>query len=151
MPNLADPSRGLQENLTRTVSRLWNHAPKMFTRLHELNVKIPDFTEKEMADLASYIYFLNYFDSTPDLDAGRKLFADKQCTVCHSLGGGIQGMGPDLSLSQKTNSPMDMVAAMWNHTPFMQTVMQEKQISWPHFEKGQLNNLLGYIRSLKKK
>lgn len=147
-PNLADPSRGLQESLTRTVSRLWNHAPDMFTRLGEMNVRISEFTEREMADLVSYIYFLNYFDAPPDLEHGRRLFAEKQCVSCHSLGGGIQGTGPDLAQSQK--SPMEMVSAMWNHTPFMQSAMREREISWPYFEKGELNNLLGYIRSLKR-
>lgn len=147
-PNLADPSLGLQESLTETVSRLWNHAPKMFARVSEIQMKVPEFTEREMADLVAYIYFLNYFDSPPDLAAGRKLFVEKQCAACHSLGGGIQGAGPDLSVSQK--AAMEMVAAMWNHTPFMQSVMREREIAWPHFEKGELNNLLGYIRSLKR-
>ena len=150
-PNLADPSLGLQESLTQTVSRLWNHAPKMFARVGEIQMKVPEFTEREMADLVAYIYFLNYFDPSPDLALGRKLFVDKQCAACHSLGSGVQGTGPDLSASQKTASSMEMVSAMWNHTPFMQSVMKERDISWPYFEKGELNNLLGYIRSLKKK
>ncbi|MBI4196769.1 MAG: c-type cytochrome [Deltaproteobacteria bacterium] len=149
-PNLANPALGLQVSLTQTVSRLWNHAPQMFSRLSEQGLEAPHFSEREIADLVAYIYFLNYFDSSPDLTAGRKLFADKQCNTCHSLGGGIQGAGPDLSASPKASSSIDMVAAMWNHTPFMHSVMQEKEIPWPRFEKGELNDLLGYIQSLKK-
>lgn len=149
-PNLADPSLGLQESMTHTVSRLWNHAPKMFARVGEKKMAIPEFTEQEMADLVAYIYFLNYFDPLPDLAAGRRLFADKQCASCHAVGGGAQGTGPDLSVSQKTASAIEMVAAMWNHTPFMQSLMKEKQITWPRFEKGELNNLLGYIQSQKR-
>ncbi|MBI2082160.1 MAG: c-type cytochrome [Deltaproteobacteria bacterium] len=150
VPNLADPTLGLQVSLTQTVSRLWNHAPQMFSRFSEKGLEAPHFTEREIADLVAYIYFLNYFDSPPDLTAGRKLFAEKQCSTCHSLGGGIQGAGPDLSVSQKSSSSIDMVAAMWNHTPFMHSVMQEKEIPWPRFDRGELNNLLGYIQSLKK-
>lgn len=149
-PNLADPTLGLQESMTQTVSRLWNHAPKMFARVGESNMTIPEFTEREMADLVAYIYFLNYFDPPPDLVAGRRLFADKQCASCHALGGGTQGTGPDLSASQKTASAVEMVSAMWNHTPLMQSVMRERQITWPRFDKGELNNLLGYIQSQRK-
>ena len=150
-PNLADPSLGLQESLTQTVSRLWNHAPRMFARVSEMQMKMPVFTEREMADLVAYIYFLNYFDPPPDTAAGRKFFAEKQWATCHSLGRGAQGTGPDLSVSQKASTPIEMVAAMWNHTPFMQATMQERQISWPYFEKGELNHLLGYIQSQRKK
>ncbi len=149
-PNLADPARGLQENLTQTVSRLWNHAPQMFERAGAIHLKTPVFTEKEMADLVSYIYFLNYFDSAPDLAAGRRLFAEKQCASCHSLGGGAQGTGPDLIATRNAASSIEMVAAIWNHVPLMQSVMQEKQIPWPHFEKGELNDLFGYIQSVRK-
>ncbi len=150
-PNLADPALGLQESMTQTVSRLWNHAPRMFARAGELKMAVPEFTEREMADLVAYIYFLNYFDPPFDPVTGRRLFAEKQCASCHAIGGGIQGTGPDLSASQKAASAVEMVAAMWNHTPFMQSVMRERQISWPRFEKGELNNLLGFIQSQRKK
>ena len=149
-PNLADPARGLQENLTQTVSRLWNHAPQMFARAGEIHLKTPIFTEKEMADLVSYIYFLNYFDPAPDPAVGRRLFVAKQCSSCHSLGGAVRGIGPDLATIRNTASAIEIVAAIWNHVPLMQAVMREQKIPWPHFEKGELNDLLGYLQSLRK-
>lgn len=149
-PNLANRSQGLKQSLAKVVARMWNHAPQIFSRMRKAQIEIPKFTEKEMANLVAYIYFLNYPAPPPDRAAGQRLFVSRQCSVCHSLGEGLQGIGPDLSLASEASSQIDMVAAMWNHAPFMQTMMHEKEIAWPHFEKGDLNDLLGYIQSFKK-
>ena len=39
---------------------------------------------------------------------------------------------------------------MGNHAPLMQSLMKEKQIPWPAFKRGELNDLLGYLQSLRK-
>lgn len=148
--NLAERSRGLRKGLTQVVGRMWNHAPQIFARMRAVNMPVPQFTEKEMADLVAYLYFLNYYSPPPNLAQGQKSFVDKKCASCHSLGGGTSAAGPDLIVSKKAASTIEMTAAMWNHAPFMQSMMQERHIAWPHFEEGDLNDLLGYIQSLGK-
>lgn len=148
--NLSERSGGLKKSMTEVVARMWNHAPQIFSRMRSIGMAVPQFTEKEMADLVAYLYFLNYIAPPPDLAAGRKLFVEKQCATCHSLGGGAQGVGPDLAASKKSDSPTEMAAAMWTHAPFMEPLMRERGISWPRFEKGELNDLFGYIQSYRK-
>ncbi|MBI1909476.1 MAG: c-type cytochrome [Deltaproteobacteria bacterium] len=144
--DLSERSRGLKKSLTQVVARMWNHAPDIFGRMQEVRMAVPRFTEKEIADLVASLYFLNYFDPPPDSAAGQKLFSQKQCSVCHSAGGGAQGVGPDLSVTRKASSVMEMVASIWNHAPFMQSLMKEKNIPWPKFEENELNYLLGYLQ-----
>lgn len=149
-PNLADRSRGLQKSLTQVVAHMWNHAPQIFARMRSSGMKVPEFNEKEMADVVAYIYFLNYFPSEPDVEAGGRLFVEKHCASCHSLSSRVAGIGPDLTVSEKAASSIDLVAAMWNHSPFMVSIMKEQNIPWPQFRSGELKDLVGYIRSLKK-
>jgi hypothetical protein len=55
-----------------------------------------------------------------------------------------------LSKYQKAVSPMDIVASLWNHSTEIEKAMREKGISWPRFKKGELADLLEFIRTPKK-
>jgi hypothetical protein len=52
---------------------------------------------------------------------------------------------------QKAGSPMDIVVGIWNHSSEIEKAMREKGISWPRFKKGELADLLEFIRTPKKK
>jgi hypothetical protein len=56
-----------------------------------------------------------------------------------------------LSKYQKAVSSMDIVAGIWNHSAEIEKAMREKGISWPQFKKGELADLLEFIRTPKKK
>jgi ClpP class serine protease len=56
-----------------------------------------------------------------------------------------------LSKYQKTTGPMDIVASLWNHSTEIEKAMKEKGISWPRFKKGELADLLEFIRTSKQK
>jgi hypothetical protein len=57
----------------------------------------------------------------------------------------------DLSKYQKVANPMEIVAGIWNHSTGIEKALKEKGIPWPRFKKGELADLLEYIRNLKKK
>jgi hypothetical protein len=56
-----------------------------------------------------------------------------------------------LSKYQKANSSMEIVAAAWNHSTGIEKAMVDKGIPWPRFKKGELADLLEYIRTPKQK
>jgi ClpP class serine protease len=45
---------------------------------------------------------------------------------------------------------MEIVAGIWNHSTEIEKAMREKGISWPRFKKGELADLLEFIRAPKK-
>jgi ClpP class serine protease len=56
-----------------------------------------------------------------------------------------------LSKYQKAVGPMDIVASLWNHSTEIEKAMKGKGISWPRFKKGELADMLEFIRTPKKK
>jgi hypothetical protein len=56
----------------------------------------------------------------------------------------------DLS-KYRNSSPTDIVANIWNHSINMQAATGEKGVSWPQFKKGEMADLLEYIRTPVKK
>ena len=56
----------------------------------------------------------------------------------------------DLSKYQKERNPMDVVAGVWNHSREMEKALQENKMPWARFRKGELGDLLEFIRNPKK-
>jgi hypothetical protein len=46
---------------------------------------------------------------------------------------------------------MEIVGGIWNHSTEIERAMREKGITWPRFKKGEMADLLEYIRTPKKK
>ena len=83
---------------------------------------------------------------------GKKVFSELGCAKCHALNGKPgEFMSIDLSKYQKAANPMEIVAGIWNHSTEIEKAMKEKEIPWPRFRKGELADLLEYIRIPKKK
>ncbi|MBM2832814.1 MAG: hypothetical protein HW414_1866, partial [Dehalococcoidia bacterium] len=115
------------------VELMWNHVPKMSKAIREQEMEWPQLSEREMADLITYLYSVRYFDEPGDASAGVSVFAEKQCSLCHSLAG-EQKEGPDLRLLEGRFSPAQMAYAMWKHGPQMYDKMKSRGISWSSFE-----------------
>lgn len=60
-------------------------------------------------------------------------------------------MNINLSKYQKVANPMEIVAGIWNHSTEIEKALKEKGIPWPRFKKGELADLLEYIRTPRKK
>ncbi len=108
---------------------------------------VPRFTAKEMADLLAYLYFLHYTDKPGDASRGKKLFSDIGCAQCHGLDG-KRGTLMYIDLSKYRNSPAtEIVAGIWNHSIKMREAAGEKGVSWPQIKKGEMADLLEFIRT----
>jgi len=126
---------------------LWNHAPTMAARMRTLGIDRPNLDPIEAGDLAGYLFTLSYFDQRANVDAGRRLFTEKRCVVCHTLGGRGGAIGPPLDGLTPLASPIFLAAAMWNHGARMTELMEREKIVRPTFKGAELADLIAYINS----
>lgn len=127
---------------------IWNHAPKMAARMREQGITRPTLDAREAGDVVAYLYTLNYFDPPGRPSAGRKLFTEKRCVACHSVGGEGGSVGPVLSSFKTYESPIAMAAALWNHGPRMSEVMKAQGIPRPTFKGSELRDLIAYLNAV---
>jgi len=76
---------------------------------------------------------------------GSQLFADKGCLRCHSIGG-VGGVGgPDLGQGILKRSLLDIAGVMWNHSPGMAHVLEERHAARPVFKAPEMGSLLSFL------
>jgi mono/diheme cytochrome c family protein len=119
----------------------------MAERMRELKISRPYLYPQEAANLIAFLYTLNYFDRPGKLEAGRRLFVEKGCVVCHQVGGVGGVIGPNLDFLKQYGSPIFVATAMWNHGPAMAEAMQARGIKRPTFTGSELNDLTAYLKS----
>jgi cytochrome c2 len=129
------------------AAALWNHLPRMADRMRQLNVPRPFLNAREAGDLVAFLYTRNYFDLPGKPPAGRRLFGEKKCVVCHQVGGVGGVVGPNLDFLKQYGSPIFIAAAMWNHGPTMAEAMRARGIPRPTFEGSELLDLIAYVKA----
>jgi len=150
--DLGKKAKTFYKGLTQIASIMWNKGPIVFAKMAQTETGIPKFTPKEMADLMAYLYFLHFIDEPGNPVNGKKAFAELGCSKCHGSDGKPGDlMSIDLSKYQKVANPIEIVAGIWNHSTEIERAMKENGIPWPRFKKGELADLLDYIRTPKKK
>lgn len=80
--------------------------------------------------------------------SGHELFYTYNCVNCHTTGGNIRYIGPDLSRMTVWASPILGAAVMWNHIPIMAKTMNDQKISWPNFKGEDITDIFTYLHSL---
>lgn len=143
-------ARAPQSNLSQLVSTMWNHAPRMWDRMHQEKVAYPDLCNEEMAHLFAFLYTARYVDEPGDEYKGQRLFASKGCVRCHAVRGEGGEIGPDLAGVSGVNTPIRWTQAMWNHAPAMEQGAERLHLAWPKFQGREMNDLLAYIRDVSK-
>jgi len=150
--DLSKRAKTFYKSLTQIASSMWNKGPVVLAKMSQTPPGLPKFTPKEVADLIAYLYFLHFIDEPGNPVNGRKVFSDQGCAKCHGLDGKRgELMQIDLTGYEKAANPMEIVAAMWNHSKEIEKATREKGIPWPRFKKGEMADLLEYIRTPKKK
>lgn len=127
------------------AAAMWNHAPRMADRMRELGIARPTLDGRETGDLVAFLFTVDYFDRPGNADAGRRLFRDKRCIVCHQAGGVGGVIGPNLDTVGARATPISLATAMWNHGAQMADVMRARGIARPIFKPGELRDLMAYV------
>jgi len=144
-PDLGRPRP--RRHVAAMAGALWNHGPGMWAKMRELGVPFPQLTDREISDLLSYLYFVQYMGARGDAAKGSQLFRDKSCSHCHGIGGEGPAVGPDLARSEAVRSPLRWASAMWNHAPAMREKARETQLPWPRFEGDEMRDVVEFLRS----
>jgi len=142
--------RELRFSLTEIAGKIWSHSGTMWQEMIKINIPFPTFSPKEMADLISYLYFIQFYDERGDFKKGKKLYREKECIYCHVLEGEGENIGPDLSEGDVIFSPITLASAMWNHAIVMEDMLEEKKLSWPRFSGNEMRDLLSYVQEAAK-
>jgi cytochrome c2 len=127
------------------ATAMWNHLPRMADRMQQLGITRPHLEVQEAADLIGFLYTLNYFDTPGNPAAGRRLFSEKRCIVCHQVDGVGGVVGPNLDYLRPFRSPIYVAAAMWNHGPQMTDAMAARGIQRPSFTGAELRDLIALL------
>ena len=143
-PDLGTP-RAIR-TVAETARELWNHGPPMWAKMKDLGVAFPRLTDREMADLLAYLYFVQYTGTGGDAAKGGALFRVKSCARCHAAGGEGPKVGPDLARAGTLRSPIYWASAMWNHAAAVEQKTHETQIDWPQFENDEMRDLVAFLQ-----
>lgn len=147
------PDLGKREfrlSLTEISGRIWSHSDQMWQEMRRMNLKFPIFSPEEMADVISYLYFIQFYDEKGDKHEGKKLFREKACIFCHALEGEGENIGPDLAENEVVLSPIYLASAMWNHAIIMEDMLAEKNLDWPRFSGNQMRDIVSYVKEASK-
>lgn len=143
-----DLGRGiLNRPLLEIAGVMWNHSPGMEHVFQEKRVPRPKFTPEEMASLLSFLYYLGSLDPPGNAAVGARLFSQKGCQICHSLGGKGGSVGPALDKYSRYASPLYLTAALWQRGKAMAETMEKQKVPRPTFQGNDIPDLLAYIRS----
>lgn len=131
------------------VGSLWNHYPRMVEVMAWREVEYPRISNEEMEDLIAYIYWLKALGPEGNAASGRNLYRSKQCATCHSPLAGKPAVAPNLRGSEKTRSVYGLLAAIWNHGPQMESLLRERNLSWPTLKGEEMRDLVAFFRGSK--
>lgn len=144
-PDLVKISKG--KSIYQLVGGFWNHSPKMMETITKQKEKIPKFKPGEIENLFTFIYYLNYYDEPGDSENGKKIFHEKKCAQCHSVGAMGVAIGPSFDQFGGVMSPILIAQRMWNHAPKMRKMLLSSGISAPVLSGKEVTDLLTFIRS----
>lgn len=139
----------LRKGMTEIVSLLWNHSYPMWQEMKARDLDIPRFQAREMANLLTFLYFLPFPGEKGDSLKGKNVFAEKGCLNCHGRESAAEKKGVNLSTVADL-SASELISRMWNHVPQMERMVTQLNLVWPRFEKGEMKDLIYYLKSLKK-
>ncbi len=137
---------GAGRSLQQLAGLFWNHTPRMIDTVRDEGLPWPLFSEEELADIISYIYYVKLFDEPGDPDAGERWFRQNRCADCHSLGGIGAENGPALDSYARFVAPIMLAAGMWNAGPAMRAALSDRTLPIPTFVGRELSDIHAYIR-----
>lgn len=146
-PNLGLGKSDFPSTVGQLASLMWNHYPKMLKEMQQANIKTPELSAKDIADITAYLFSIRYFDPPGNSIAGGRIFETKHCIVCHdtSQSAKVKKEGPNLAALKGQVSTIYIATTLWNHGPKMVSRMKEKNIKWQKISDNELNNLIAYL------
>src|SRR5271167_853409 len=127
------------------VTVLWNHGPGMWRQIRRKNEPYPQLNSQEMADILAFLYQASSMDRAGDPIAGQRVFNEKGCVSCHSVGGTGGKAAPELSGIAAGGDSNAWTRAMLNHAGSMIAPITSTIGQWPQFTGNEMNDLIAYV------
>ena len=133
------------------AARMLSHGPRMAEAMKAKGIERPTFKRNELVDVIAYIRATakdpggetaQVVPGTPE--RGEKLFRDKHCAACHTIGGKGGKVGPELGHAHHV-SLTQFAGLMWNHGPAMWTRMKERGIEVPQLTGQEMADIVAYL------
>lgn len=128
------------QTLTEIAADMWNHAPRMAAAGAPSVTLAPG----QMRALVSAFWSAKFFTDAGRAAAGSRVFAAKNCTVCHN---DAASGAPHLPAPGREFSGASMISVLWRHGPRMLDLMKTKSLEWPRFDGPQMADLIAYLNS----
>ena len=141
------PKTDESPSIVQFAAQMWNHSPQMWSRMQSKEISRPQFAEREMADLISYLYLVRYLEPVGRVDLGSETFNAKHCSNCHGMDGHGGRGGPNLGRRQAYYASQ-LSYTIWSHGPEMYRRMREQNIPWPSLSEEELLNLIAFLNSI---
>jgi len=121
----------------------------MMSVMRDRKVKQEPVSAQELADILSYVLALGNTDSGGDAGRGATFFQTKGCAQCHEATEVNASKAPPVADLKGDATPVDIAAAMWNHSDTMLEKMTEAGLSWPMFNDREMVDLLAFLQATK--
>lgn len=126
------------------IAIMWNHSPDMGKLMEGLQ-DMPVFSETEMEDLVTFIYFLKYLDVPGNAEKGSMLLSQKACLTCHTLEGMKSEKKILLGSVNIYANPLSFMQNMWNKGVQMSVAVSDRGLQWPAFSGEETVDLFAYL------
>jgi cytochrome c2 len=145
-----DLGRRVDRNFTPATlaATMWNHAPAMWSSMHERDIRAGDLDEQAAADLFGYFYATRFFEKPGDAGRGKRAFAGLGCASCHGLSDAIRPLVKPVNQWEVLTDPVALAEVMWNHRTRMLEEAGANRIRWPELSAQDLGDVLVYLRNL---
>ncbi len=140
-----DLARELRGTLMQIAGAMWNHGPRMWSRMAERGLAVPSLSTEEMSDLVSYLYFFQFLDAPGNARRGAAVLREKRCGSCHGPAGASPAAPPFAAIAEQLRTPLAVITAMWNHAGRMTEVMAAENVAWPMLKGGEIADLVAYV------
>ncbi len=137
---------GAGRSLQQLAGVFWNHTPRMIQTVRERGFQWTTFTEAELADIISYIYYVKLFDEPGDPGLGERWYREQRCGTCHAVGGEGGNGGPALDDYARYVAPIVLAQGMWNHWASMRAQLSVERVPMPTFLGREMADIQAYIR-----
>lgn len=126
------------KTLTEIAAEMWDHAPRMAAA----GAPAVKLEPGQMRDLVSTFWAAKFFEDAGHPAAGSRVFASKNCDICHK---DASTGAPTLPIPGRSFSGASMISVLWRHGPRMLDRMTTKGVPWPRFDGSQMADLIAYL------
>ncbi len=134
----------MNKSVTEIAGMMWNHSDFMQRKAMELDIKWPTFHGNEMADIISYLYYINPPHVSGSEGDGRLLFKTKGCINCHFAGNKMHA--PVFTEKKYYGSKNEFFASIWNHIPRTEAAFLLKGKRLPDLTASDVKSLYLFLK-----